>query len=296
MTRIRRVLAPNPGPFTLEGTNTWVVGGPPAIVIDPGPAGDEHLGEILREAGSVASILLTHHHPDHAPGAAALAALSGAPVMASHPVEGEVRLADGQRLQATNAELVCVATPGHTRDHMAFHAPAAGAIFTGDAVLGRGTSVVDPPEGDVTAYIESLKKMRSLNARVIYPGHGPAVWGATAKLEEYIEHRKLRERQVLEALANGAARPEDLVPAIYSDYPEDLYPAAARSVLAHLLKLERERSVRRVGPRSEGRFELAAESTCSRCGRPAPGGSSLCDRCRLAALQEEPPTSPSSAT
>ena len=291
MTRIRRVLAPNPGPFTLEGTNTWVVGGPPVIVIDPGPVDDGHLEEVLREAGSVGSILLTHHHPDHAPGAAALAALSGAPVMASHPAEGEVRLTDGQRIEAPGLELVCVATPGHTRDHMAFHAPAAGALFTGDAVLGRGTSVVDPPEGDVAAYIESLKTMRSLGARVVYPGHGPAVWDAPAKLEEYMQHRKLRERQVLEGLANGAARAEELVPAIYSDYPEALHPAAARSVLAHLLKLERERRVRRVGPRSDGRFELVADSTCSRCGRPAPGGSSLCDRCRLAALQEEPPTS-----
>jgi len=137
------------------------------------------------------------------------------------------------------------------------------SLFTGDAVLGRGTSVIDPPEGDLADYLRSLRRMKDLGPRVLYPGHGPAAWDGAAKLDEYLEHRLDRERQVLAGLVAGPRAPEELVPGIYRDHPEALYPVAARSVLAHLLKLEAEGRVRRAGPRrSKGRatpvrFELS---------------------------------------
>jgi glyoxylase-like metal-dependent hydrolase (beta-lactamase superfamily II) len=275
--------------MTLDGTNTWIVGERPALVIDPGPDDAGQLAAVAREAGPILAVLLTHHHPDHAPGAAALAAAAGAPVMAFRPEGNEERLRDGQAIEAGGVRLVTVHTPGHTPDHVVFHEPAAEALFTGDAVLGRGTSVIDPPEGDLAAYLRSLDRMLALAPRVIYPGHGPAVWSARAKLEEYRRHRGHREEQVVKALSDGPATPTELVPMIYADYPVELHPMAARSVLAHLLKLEREGRAARVGSPRNDRFEAATPHACRRCGRPALPRSSLCSRCSLEALQEPPP-------
>src|SRR6266567_3709330 len=140
MTRVRCVLAPNPGPFTLEGTNTWLVGGDPCLVIDPGPEDRGHLEAVAGRAGRIGAILLTHHHPDHAPGAAMLAELSGAPVLAFGPWPGEGPLEDGRIVTADGVALRVLHTPGHSRDHAAFHDPGAETLFTGDSVLGRGTS------------------------------------------------------------------------------------------------------------------------------------------------------------
>jgi glyoxylase-like metal-dependent hydrolase (beta-lactamase superfamily II) len=173
MSAVRRVLAPNPGPMTLEGTNTWIVGDDPAVVIDPGPDDAGHLGAARAEAGAIGAIVLTHRHPDHAPGAAALARASGAPIYAWRPDPGELPLRAGQELVAGGGlTVVAVHTPGHTPDHVVFFVPTLGALFTGDAVLGRGTSVIDPPEGDLAAYLRSLDAMAALAPRTIYPGHG----------------------------------------------------------------------------------------------------------------------------
>jgi glyoxylase-like metal-dependent hydrolase (beta-lactamase superfamily II) len=256
--RIVRVLAPNPGPFTLEGTNTWIVGEAPALVIDPGPDDASHIERVRREAGPVAAILLTHQHPDHAPGAARLAELAGAPVLSFRPEGRERALCDGAELAGGGVVLRAVATPGHTPDHVAFFEPDGRSLFTGDAVVGRGTSIIDPPDGDVRVYLASLGAMLVLEPRVIYPGHGPAVWDARAKLHEYRRHRGERERQVLEGLAGGPKTPMELVPGIYGGYPPEIHPAAARSVLAHLLKLEADGRVQRVGDDSEDRFERMA--------------------------------------
>ena len=258
--RIVRVLAPNPGPFTLDGTNTWIVGSGPALVIDPGPPHEGHVEAVRREAGEVGAILLTHRHPDHAPAAGRLGALTGARVLAFHAQAGEEPLRDDTVIEGGGVVLRAIHTPGHTPDHFAFHEPSSGVLFTGDAVLGRGTSVIDPPEGDMADYVRSLHRMLALHPRTIHPGHGQTVPSGEAKLHEYLEHRESRERQVLHGLRAGPRTPEELVPLIYQDYPPELHPAAARSVLAHLIKLEHEGRVFRAGSPSEGHFELTASS------------------------------------
>jgi glyoxylase-like metal-dependent hydrolase (beta-lactamase superfamily II) len=287
-TRIVRVLAPNPGPYTLEGTNTWVVGPAPSIVIDPGPDDEGHLNEVVRTAGSIAAILLTHGHPDHAPGAPRLARWSGARIHAFRPPDGGDRVREGRPIPSGGVELVPVPTPGHTRDHVAFWLPPDRALFTGDAVLGRGTSVIDPPEGDLAAYLRSLRRMMELRPASAYPGHGPVVLDAFAKLREYEEHRLERERQIVDALGSDAGTVDDLVASIYSGYAADLRPLAARSVLAHLNKLEAEGVVARPSGSDDGRYRLIGPRRCERCGRPAAGNARLCERCRLAVLQERP--------
>jgi hydroxyacylglutathione hydrolase len=268
-----RVLAPNPGPFTLEGTNTWIVGRGPTLVIDPGPDDAAHLRAVLREAVDVAAILLTHRHPDHAPGAAALSSMSGAPVLAFAPERGETALTDGEIVRAGGAVLRTLHAPGHTRDHVVFVDEGAAIVFTGDAVLGRGTSVIDPPEGDLADYLRSLASMLALRPSVLCPGHGPVVWDAQAKLREYLAHRDERERQVLAALGSGAATPEELVPRIYADYPAEIHPAAARSVLAHLLKLEREGRAVRVEDGADRFAPVGVEASPKRHRPPARGRS-----------------------
>jgi glyoxylase-like metal-dependent hydrolase (beta-lactamase superfamily II) len=288
--RVVRVLAPNPGPFTLDGTNTWIVGENPAIVIDPGPDDAGHLLSVLDAAGPIAAILVTHDHPDHEPGAARLSEIAGVPYRAHRPGPAGERLHDGEEIAAGQVTLRSVYTPGHSSDHVAFFLDSEGALFTGDAVLGRGTSVISPPEGDLSAYLRSLHDMQALGPRTIYPGHGPAVFDPRAKLQEYVDHRALREAQVIEALREGPRTPEEIVPGIYAgEVPEDLFPAAARSVLAHLLKLEHDGRAARVRPANANRFELVEAKVCERCGRtPAQPRARLCRRCSMEVLQEAP--------
>jgi glyoxylase-like metal-dependent hydrolase (beta-lactamase superfamily II) len=283
--RVVRVLAPNPGVFELEGTNTWVVGPAPAVVIDPGPEHDGHLREIVRSAGHVGEIVLTHDHPDHAPGAMRLAEMVGAPVRAARPADGMELLRDGQVVRAGTTSLQAVATPGHSPDHLAFFEPGAGALFTGDAVLGRGTSVIDPPEGDLAAYLRSLRRMRELDPATIYPGHGPVVLRARDKLDEYLEHREMRERQILDALGTERKTPEEMVGEIYEGYPPEVLELAARSVLAHLLKLEVEGKVEKRTRDGVVRWSRLDPRACARCGRPIRGRARLCGPCSLAVLQ-----------
>ena len=283
--RVTRILAPNPDVFTLEGTNTWIVGEEPTIVIDPGPDIPEHLEEVRRAAGRVAAVLLTHDHPDHAPGAAEFAASVDAQLFAFR-FPGAEHLRDGQSFAGGGVEVTAVHTPGHTSDHVAFFVASAGALFTGDAVLGRGTSFIDPPDGDLAQYLRSLRRMRDLAARTIYPGHGPVVLDAKAKLDEYLRHRDEREREVVDALADRSATIEGLVETIYAAYPADVHPLAARSVLAHLLKLETEGRVQRTGKGEDARYSVSVPRSCARCGNPVKGRATLCGPCSLAVLQE----------
>lgn len=243
MARVLRILAPNPGPFTLEGTNTWIVGADPAVVIDPGPLEPQHLQAVIDAAGPIDAVLLTHHHDDHAPGAAWLASRAGGvPVSAARPGPREREILDGAVIDAGGVSLRAVATPGHAGDHLAFFDEREGWLFTGDAVLGRGTSVIDPPEGDMAAYLRSLEAMRALLPRRLYPGHGPVVERAPEWLDEYLRHRRLREQQVVDALRRtaGPRSPEEIASEVYLGYPDELLPAAARTVLAHLRKLQDE--------------------------------------------------------
>ena len=286
MTRIVRVLAPNPGLRELDGTNTWIVGPPPAIVIDPGPDHDGHQREVARTAGRVGVIVLTHDHPDHAPGARTLAQMTGAAVRAVRPPDGAERLRDGERVRAGGVEVLVVATPGHTPDHVAFLLEPDHVLFTGDAVLGRGTSVIDPPEGDLVAYLRSLRRMRDLHPRTIHPGHGPLVVDAGAKLDEYVAHREDREEQIVVALRDGPRAIDELVPVVYAGYPEALFELAGRSVLAHLLKLEDEGRAEKRTRDGVERWRLVEPRACARCGRPVRGRAKLCGSCSLAVLQE----------
>ncbi|HEX5938228.1 MAG TPA: MBL fold metallo-hydrolase [Actinomycetota bacterium] len=286
MLQIRRVLAPNPGPYTLDGTNTWIVGADPSIVIDPGPDDEGHLTDVVREAGAVGAILVTHDHPDHAPGAAPFARRVGGTVHAIR-LAGAEPLRAGQRIRAGSTELTVVPTPGHSSDHVAFFEPATGAMFTGDAVLGRGTSFIDPPEGDLVRYLRSLSRMRELHPRTIHPGHGPVVLDAGAKLREYLTHRQEREEQVLDALSDGPRSVAEIVAVIYAAYPKDVHPLAARSVLAHLLKLADEGRVDRSDRSDGGTWSLAATRTCARCGRPVRARARYCHSCSLAILQAD---------
>jgi glyoxylase-like metal-dependent hydrolase (beta-lactamase superfamily II) len=283
--RVVRVLAPNPGIYELEGTNTWIVGEAPAIVIDPGPDIEPHLREVMRTAGRVGVIALTHDHPDHAPGAVTLAAMTGAPIRAMRPPAGGERLRDGDLVAAGATTIRVIATPGHATDHVAFWLEPDGALFTGDAVLGRGTSVIDPPEGDLAAYLRSLRRMLDLEPRTIFPGHGPTVFRAVAKLEEYLAHREEREHQIVAALLDSPKTIDELVETIYAGYPQEVRPLAARSVLAHLMKLASEGRVDDSTRDGVKRYTATEPQSCARCGRLVRGKAKYCGPCSLAMLQ-----------
>jgi glyoxylase-like metal-dependent hydrolase (beta-lactamase superfamily II) len=286
MLRIERVLAPNPDVFTLEGTNTWIVGRDPSVVIDPGPEIASHLDEVARTAGAVGAVLVSHDHPDHAPGAAGFAERVGAPLYA-YRLPGAERLRDGATVSAGDVDVVAVHTPGHATDHVAFHVPSEDALFTGDAVLGRGTSFIGPPDGDLERYLASLRRMLELGPRTIYPGHGPIVLRAQDKLHEYLEHRAERERQILDGLADGPRTIVQLVERIYAEYPAEVHVLAGRSVLAHLLKLENEGRVVHEGRGGDAAWLIVAKpKSCARCGRPVRGRARYCASCSVILLQE----------
>jgi glyoxylase-like metal-dependent hydrolase (beta-lactamase superfamily II) len=251
---VGRVLAPNPSAMTLDGTNTYVVGDPgsgQAVLVDPGPDDAAHLAAVegalaARDARCVA-VLVTHHHGDHAEAARPWGAHFGAPVAAATAAVAGPRgrvLDQGDRLDVAGTAITVVATPGHTADHLAFRLES-GAVLVGDHVLGRGTSVVTHPEGDVVAYLESLRRIHDLGPSALYCGHGPELTAdPAAVLDYYLAHRAFREHQLLAALAAGAGTVDDLVAAVYAEVPHELWPAAAQSTRATLAKL-----------RAEGRVE-----------------------------------------
>ena len=222
------IRAPNPGPLTLGGTNTYVVGG---TVVDPGPDDEGHLQAILG-AGPVERIVLTHRHPDHASGAGRLSELSGASVLSYGDGLGDE---DG-----LEPGLVCVHTPGHAPDHLCFWHPGSGTLLSGDLIAGSGSIMISPPEGDLAAYMDSLEKVRALSPARILPGHGPRVTDAVAKIDEYLSHRRERERLVVAALEEGASTVGEVVESAYRDTPPNMRPYAELAVRACLAKLGRE--------------------------------------------------------
>jgi glyoxylase-like metal-dependent hydrolase (beta-lactamase superfamily II) len=234
---IVRLRAENPGPLTLSGTNTWIVGRDPAYVVDPGPALKEHIEGLVAAVdarGGLGGIALTHDHADHSEGVEALRERRPAPLAAGRGEAG-VRLAEGVRFGPFQA----LATPGHAPDHFALICD--GACFTGDAVLGEGSVFIAPDPGALAGYLAGLRRLRERELDVLCPGHGPPIWGPEAKLEEYIDHRLQRERLLLAALAAGRRSTPELLDAAWSDVPAELRPVAAVSLRAHLDKLADER-------------------------------------------------------
>jgi glyoxylase-like metal-dependent hydrolase (beta-lactamase superfamily II) len=254
---VRLVRAPNPSPITLEGTNTYLIGDRAPVVIDPGPAIQSHLDAVMEEAGDVSLVLLTHRHPDHAESAERFAAAAKAPLAAwaSAPVDGcePHAVADGQRVAASGATLTAMFTPGHASDHLSFLLEEEGALFTGDHVLGRGTTVIAWPDGNLAAYMASLDRARAARPKRLYPGHGPVVDDPAPVLDYYVEHRLQREREVLGALDAGDETIEQMVARIYAAYDRALWGAAALSVRAHLEKLRAEDAV----AETEGKWRKA---------------------------------------
>jgi glyoxylase-like metal-dependent hydrolase (beta-lactamase superfamily II) len=254
---VQVVVAPNPGPMTGPGTNTYVVGTGPSAVVDPAVPDEEYLDVVVRAARRPAMILVTHRHPDHTGGVGPLAARLGVPVRAfgSEPAGGEgvVPLASDSEIDLGAARLRAVHAPGHASDHLCFHDEQAAALFSGDNVLGEGTAVIAPPDGDMRAYLRSLKKLLELDVQRIYPGHwGPLDQGRKV-IEDYIAHRHERETQILDALGSGARTVEEIVERVYADTPDHLHPVAAFQVAAHLEMLVEDGRARPSGRRWERR-------------------------------------------
>ena len=269
---VRRVLAPNPSPYTFTGTQTWIVGaGKDVAVIDPGPAGsglsigdpadingEGHVEAILRavEGQRIAAILCTHTHRDHSPAAAPLKAATGAPIIGCAPLVLEDNgpradsafdpdyapdhiMSDGEEVTGDGWTLQAVTTPGHTSNHICYALKESGALFTGDHVMKWSTSVVSPPDGDMAAYMASLQKLYDRDDSVYYPAHGPAVHKPRQLVRGMIGHRRSRERQILNLLEIGEGHIPTMVLQMYKGLDKRLHGAAGRSVLAHLVDLEK---------------------------------------------------------
>jgi glyoxylase-like metal-dependent hydrolase (beta-lactamase superfamily II) len=276
---IRRVIADNPGPFTFLGTGTYIVGHGEVAVIDPGPDRPAHLDAILAAVAGerVTAIAITHHHGDHSPLAVALKARTGATIYGcalaapSQDDTGEVQveaghdatfapdvsLCAGGQVAGPGWTLEAIPTPGHTSNHICYALAEENALFTGDHVMGWSTTVITPPDGDMTDYMASLERVRARGFATLWPTHGPPVRDVRPFLDAYIAHRIERQTQILRALEAGPARIADLVPRLYADVDPGLHPAAARSMLAAIIDLVRRGQVRTdgaPGPASEYRL------------------------------------------
>jgi glyoxylase-like metal-dependent hydrolase (beta-lactamase superfamily II) len=265
---VRRLLCPNPGPFTFRGTNTYLIGRGRVAVLDPGPVEPAHLAAILGAVAgeTVSHLLVSHTHRDHSPGVAALQAATGAPSFGfgphatppeaggeggDHDFAPDVVLPDGAVIEGDDWRLDAVHTPGHCANHLCFALAGTGVLFSADHVMAWSTTVVSPPDGDMAAYMRSLDRIAALDADLLLPGHGPRLPEPAAYLAALAAHRREREAKVLEALhAAGTATAAALVPAVYGPALDPrLAPAAARSLLAHLIKLKDEGAVRSDGIR-----------------------------------------------
>ena len=276
---IRRVTANNPGPFTFKGTGTYIVGRGEVAVIDPGPDDPAHLEAILAAVAGerVTHILITHHHSDHSPLAGALKAATGATIygcaVAGHGVEdtGEVKmeaghdhdfapdvsLCGGGPVSGPGWTMEAIPTPGHTSNHLCYALKEENALFSGDHIMGWSTTVITPPDGDMSDYMESLATIRARGFETLWPTHGPPIREVDAFIAAYAEHRQERVDQILRALETGPGRIRDLVPRLYADVDPRLHPAAARSMLAAILHLAKQGRITTdgaAGPDSEYRL------------------------------------------
>lgn len=231
--KIASITAPNPGAFTLDGTRTWLLGR--SAVIDPGPAIDSHMDAIREAMPQLDTIFITHRHADHAPAAIPLRKATGAKIVA--PLDfADVIVQGGETFEVDGETLEAIATPGHTSEHICY-LTSSGDLFTGDTVLGAGTTAIFPPDGNMADYMRSLALLRARNPKIIHPAHGPSRDDAVALLDQYIEHRQDRERQVLRAVGEGKHSIPDMRATIYPDLDARLHGAAEIQLLAHLIKL-----------------------------------------------------------
>jgi glyoxylase-like metal-dependent hydrolase (beta-lactamase superfamily II) len=241
--------ADNPGPFTLSGTNTWIVGSDPAWLVDPGPDMPVHAAAVIAELerrGGLGGVALTHDHGEHAGASAAVRERFPQAPLGAARGDVDQLLGDGGEF----GPLEVVSTPGHAPDHLAF--VVGTAALTGDAVLGQGSVFIAPDPGALTRYLQALRQLRRRDLSVLLPGHGPAVTDPAEKLDEYVEHRLERERRLVDSLAAGARTVDEMLDAVWDDVPELLRPAATVTLAAHLDKLEAEArlpaGVQRPGP------------------------------------------------
>lgn len=239
--RIRSITAPNPGAFTLDGTRSWLLG--ETAVVDPGPLIDSHVAALLATLPHLTTILVTHRHADHAPAALPLREATGARILAPRGVLPDdavaLRLEGGETFDIEGTSLEVIATPGHTGEHVCF-LTSSGDLFSGDTILGSGTTAIFPPDGHMGDYLRSLELLRSKHPKRLYPAHGPVRDDAVALIGEYLAHRRGRERQVLEALASGASTLTSLRETIYPGLEVGLHRAAEAQLTAHVIKLMEE--------------------------------------------------------
>lgn len=237
------ILAPNPGPMTLDGTNTWILRAPGAsrsVVVDPGPLDEGHLQAVKDEAGDVALILVTHHHGDHTDGLSRFHELCGAPSRALLPeyTIAADPLADAETIDVDGLRIEVLATPGHTADSVCFVLPQDRSLVTGDTVLGRGTTIIVHPDGAFGPYLDSIRTMRTVvddrGLERILPAHGPVIDQPAAVLDYYVAHREERLEQVRAAVTTGARTASEVVEIVYADVDRSLWSAAERSVEAQL--------------------------------------------------------------
>lgn len=261
---IRRVIANNPSPFTFHGTGTYILGTGRVAVIDPGPDDEAHIDAILASlvGETVSHILVTHTHMDHSPGCRLLQAKTGAPTYAYGPhgagkIEQGVQVEEGGDMDfdpdhlVTHGEIIqgddwsveCVYTPGHTSNHLCFQLREQKALFTGDHVMGWSTSIISPPDGDMADYMLSLELLLERDDEIYWPTHGPCIDEPKAHVEAYIAHRLEREHQIVTCIEGGTYKIREMVPLMYKDTPEFMYPAAARSVLAAMENLVKKGAV-----------------------------------------------------
>ncbi len=256
---VRRIVAGNPGPMTGPGTNTYLVGIDEIVVIDPGPDDPEHLEAIAGCGGDrIRWIACTHTHADHWPGVAGLKARTGAEVLAFDARDGleiDRPLADGDPIEATEFVLRAVHTPGHASNHLCFLLEQERMLFSGDHIMNGSTVVIRPPDGDMRAYLEQLERLKAWRPRLraIAPGHGHLIEQPIAKIDEYLDHRRQREAQILECVRAGTTKVAKVVEQLYPELIEELVPMAEATVWAHLLKLRAEGKVQ--GKSQGGRWQ-----------------------------------------
>lgn len=246
--RIKRVLANNPGPFTGPGTNTWILDdGGPTVVIDPGPVESAHMERIIATLADLEPIgvLVTHTHPDHAPLANPLAGELGVPTFGYEPgpdFEPDLTLSEGSELAVGSSRITVVHTPGHSVDHLCFR--VGNVLFTGDHIMGGSSVMVE----DMGSYLASLEKLRGIGLERLHPGHGEVMDEPDRVIDWYLEHRRQRHQEILEAIRGGARRTGDIVELVYQDVDRALHPLAAKSVEAHLELMLRRGEIASDGP------------------------------------------------